>query len=269
MVHQHFMLAEPYTVIENILIGAEPSKGAWNWLPPFLRPLDRARSERSSTRFRVNTVSKSIGMRVSRISRSGIHQRIEIIKLLYRDAGILILDEPTAVLTPQETSELFGHLRKLRAEGKTILIITHKLKEVIELADEATVFRAGQVVGHRKISETDPDDLASLMVGRKVNLTASPPKASQPGKAVLEVRNVTLRAKSRGRIHAPSLSHEKHEARNLLSDLNFEVPRRRNRWNRGCRRQWSVRAASTLVAFPRLPSHREWHDPDLWKTIVW
>ena len=100
----------------------------------------------------------------------GVQQRIEILKLLYRDAKILILDEPTAVLTPQETNELFRNLKKLRAEGKTILLITHKLKEVMSFTDRVTVFRAGKVTGEVLTSETNPQELANLMVGRKVVL---------------------------------------------------------------------------------------------------
>jgi simple sugar transport system ATP-binding protein len=209
MVHQHFMLAEPETVLENILVGAEPSSSMWKWLPKFMRPLDFA-----SARARLESISKRYGLKVDLDARVGdlsvgIHQRIEIIKLVYRNAQILILDEPTAVLTPQETAELFVHLKKLRAEGKTILIITHKLKEVLDLADEATVFRAGEVVGHRKISETNEDELASLMVGRKVSLRVEAPGATRLGEPVLELNKVSLRANS--------------SSRNLLSDLQISV----------------------------------------------
>jgi simple sugar transport system ATP-binding protein len=211
MVHQHFMLAEPDTVLENILVGAEPSASLWKWLPRAFRPLDTG-----SARKKLETIAKQYGLQVNLDARVedlsvGIHQRIEIIKLVYRDANILILDEPTAVLTPQETTELFSHLKKLRAEGKTILIITHKLKEVLELADEATVFRAGRVVGHRKISETNEEDLASLMVGRKVNLRIKAPEVARVGEPVLDVREVSLKSRKAG--------HSRH----LLSNLSFSV----------------------------------------------
>lgn len=197
MVHQHFMLAEPYTVLENILVGdegAEKSSLAWKWLPSFFRPMNR-----SGARRKLDDISKQYGLKVDWDARVeeltvGIHQRIEILKLLYRNATILILDEPTAVLTPQEVTELFVHLRKLKAEGKTILIITHKLKEVLELADEVTVFRAGQVTGHRLVSETNADDLASLMVGRKVSLRAETPPPPKLGAPVLELKDVTTDA---------------------------------------------------------------------------
>ena len=122
-----------------------------------------------------------------------MQQRIEILKLLYRDAQILILDEPTAVLTPQETAELFLQLKKLASEGKTILIITHKLKEVMNLADHVTVFRMGRVVGEREIGQTSPEDLASLMVGRKVNLYPdAPPPKPVLGESVLELKELSL-----------------------------------------------------------------------------
>jgi simple sugar transport system ATP-binding protein len=213
MVHQHFMLAEPDTVLENVLVGSEPASSFWKWLPRALRPLDD-----TSARKKLETISSQYGLKVDLDARVedlsvGIHQRIEIIKLVYRDADILILDEPTAVLTPQETSELFMHLRRLRGEGKTILIITHKLKEVLELADEATVFRAGETVGHRKISETDEEDLASLMVGRKVNLRIKATHASKVGEPVLELKSVSLRA----------ANHHEHHGRPLLSSLNLSV----------------------------------------------
>lgn len=213
MVHQHFMLAEPDTVLENILVGSEPASPMWKWLPRALRPLDD-----TSARKKLETISSQYGLKVDLDARVedlsvGIHQRIEIIKLVYRDADILILDEPTAVLTPQETSELFTHLRGLRAEGKTILIITHKLKEVLELADEATVFRAGETVGHRKISETNEEDLASLMVGRKVNLRIKATHASKVGDPVLELKDLSLRTAKK---------HE-HHGKPLLTSLNLSV----------------------------------------------
>jgi simple sugar transport system ATP-binding protein len=214
MVHQHFMLAEPDTVLENIVIGSEPSASAWRWLPRFLRPLDlTAAREKLKAILHLYGLQLNLDARVGDLT-VGIHQRIEIVKLLYRDANILILDEPTAVLTPQETADLFANLKRMRAEGKTILIITHKLKEVLELADEATIFRAGKIAGHRKISETTEEELATLMVGRKVSLM-SDRMASRPdrsfGKPVLEVRDISLSSGSGG------------DSREKLSNLRFEV----------------------------------------------
>jgi simple sugar transport system ATP-binding protein len=192
MVHQHFMLAEPETALENVLLEGAPSLPVWNFLPPFLRPM-----QRSKARTKLQALAKSYHLEVnwdSPIEKLpvGVQQRIEILKLLYHDASTLILDEPTAVLTPQETERLFANLKKLAAEGKTILIITHKLKEVMNLADRVTVFRAGRVVGHREIGETSPEDLAALMVGRKVNLKITTPPEKKPGAPVMELRSVTV-----------------------------------------------------------------------------
>ncbi|MBI2711295.1 MAG: ABC transporter ATP-binding protein [Bdellovibrio sp.] len=194
MVHQHFMLAGTHTVLDNILLGVEPIRKEWKYLPipNFLKGIDRTRAAK-----RLKEISQQYGMAVDlkpsvETLSVGLQQRIEILKLLYREASILILDEPTAVLTPQETSELFLHLRKLRDEGKTILIITHKLKEVTSLADRVTVFRGGRVVGEREIQETNEEDLATLMVGRKVNLHREPPPLPALRKPVLTLKNVSL-----------------------------------------------------------------------------
>ncbi len=192
MVHQHFMLAGRHTVLNNILLGFETSLSRWKWLPRALRPIDR-----SFTKRKLDEIAKQYGMEVDWSAEVddlsvGIHQRIEILKLLYRDAQILILDEPTAVLTPQETAELFIHLKKLSQQGKTILMITHKLKEVMSIADRVTVFRAGRVVGEREIKNTNEEDLATLMVGRKVNLTAETPPSAVLRAPVLEVNAVSL-----------------------------------------------------------------------------
>jgi ABC-type uncharacterized transport system ATPase subunit len=168
MVHQHFMLAGPYSALDNIVLGAEPVHCG---------VIDRRRA-----RIRLESLAQQYGLAVdwdAPIEKLpvGVQQRIEILKLLYRDARILILDEPTAVLTPQETNELFRNLKKLRDEGKTIILITHKLKEVMSFTDRITVFRAGKVTGEMPTSETTPQDLANLMVGRKVVLTIDVPPA--------------------------------------------------------------------------------------------
>jgi ABC-type uncharacterized transport system ATPase subunit len=204
MVHQHFMLADPYSALENVVLGAESAHGAWSRLPRPFRPVDFA-----GARAKLERLSSAYGFAVdwdAPIERLpvGVQQRIEILKLLYREASVLILDEPTAVLTPQETVELFANLRKLAAEGKTILIITHKLKEVMAIADRVTVFRAGKVVGDVLKSETSPAGLANMMVGRKVALTVESPPAPALGKPVLELKGVSLSPK-------------------LLSDVSFEI----------------------------------------------
>ena len=200
MVHQHFMLAGPYTALENIILGAEPGLGGrvFNWLPPSFRPIDRrgvrARLDQLAWQYKL---SVDWDKPVERLS-VGIQQRVEILKLLYRDARILILDEPTAVLTPQETSELFNNLRKLRDEGKTILIITHKLKEVMAVTDHISVFRAGRVTGEVETAKTSPQQLAEMMVGRKVVLQVQAPEATAVGANALEVTGLSLAAPEEG-----------------------------------------------------------------------
>jgi len=191
MVHQHFMLAAPHTVLDNILLGVETSSAVWKWLLPGFRPLDR-----KSARKKLNQLSAQYGLHVDLDAKVeslsvGVQQRIEILKLLYRDAKILILDEPTAVLTPKETLELFENLKKLCHQGKTVIIITHKLKEVMNLANRVTVFRAGLVVGEREIHETNIEDLACLMVGRKVNIVQEAPPLPVLKGPVLEMKGVS------------------------------------------------------------------------------
>ncbi len=198
MVHQHFMLADPLNAVDNITVGAEPARAGLGWLPSWFRPVDRA-----GARARLESLAGEYGLAID-FDRPveelpvGVQQRIEIIKMLYRDARILILDEPTAVLTPQETHELFAQLRKLRDEGRTVIIITHKLKEVMAVADEVTVFRAGRVVGQVRTAEVSVEKLAELMVGRHVRLTAEAPLAVAPGEPVLEVRDLRCGTTLRG-----------------------------------------------------------------------
>jgi simple sugar transport system ATP-binding protein len=162
MVHQHFMLIPVLTVAENILLGAETMAN-----PVFL--------DRRESRRRIIELGKRFGFEIDPEAKVetlsvGWQQRVEILKALYREAQILVLDEPTAVLTPQETVEIFAVLRRLASEGKSIIFISHKLYEVLEIADRITVIRRGEVVGTRLPSETNEDDLAALMVGREVQL---------------------------------------------------------------------------------------------------
>ncbi len=163
MVHQHFMLVPVLTVAENIVLGEETMAN-----PVFL---DRAEAHR-----RIVELGRRFGFEIDPDAKVGAlsvgwQQRVEILKALYRESRILVLDEPTAVLTPQETEEIFALLRRLAAEGQSIIFISHKLYEVLEIADRITVIRRGRVVGHRLPSETNEDDLAELMVGRGVQLT--------------------------------------------------------------------------------------------------
>src|SRR5215210_2098080 len=162
MVHQHFMLIPVLTVAENILLGAETMANAVF--------LDQGEADR-----RIIELGKRFGFEIDPDVKVGTlsvgwQQRVEILKALYRSARILVLDEPTAVLTPQETTEIFAVLRRLAEEGHSIIFISHKLHEVLEIADRITVIRRGRVVGSRVPAETNEDDLAALMVGRNVQL---------------------------------------------------------------------------------------------------
>ena len=178
MVHQHFMLVPVLSVAENIILGEETMAN-----PVFL--------DRNEANRRIVELGQRFGFEVDPDIKVGSlsvgwQQRVEILKALYRSARILVLDEPTAVLTPQETKEIFAVLGQLRAEGYAIIFITHKLYEVLEVADRITVIRRGKVVGSRKPSETDEDDLAELMVGRNVELTVDR-GTSHPGDPILVV----------------------------------------------------------------------------------
>jgi general nucleoside transport system ATP-binding protein len=182
MVHQHFMLIPVMTVAENIVLAVEPSKG------PFLDlPSAEARVRDLSRRY---GLAVEPGARVERIS-VGQQQRVEILKALYRGAQILILDEPTAVLTPQEAEELFEIVRSLQAEGKSLIFISHKLNEVLEIADRITVLRLGKKVDTVPREGATPEGLARLMVGREVVLRVEKPQA-QPGDTLLQVEGLTV-----------------------------------------------------------------------------
>jgi simple sugar transport system ATP-binding protein len=184
MVHQHFMLVPVLTVAENILLGEETMAN-----PIFL--------DRREARRRIIDLGKRFGfeidpdVKVGELS-VGWQQRVEILKALYRNARVLVLDEPTAVLTPQETEEIFAVFRRLAQEGHSIVFISHKLYEVLEIADRITVIRRGKVVGERLPSETDEDDLAALMVGRDVQLVVDRGE-SHPGGARLKVSGLHVR----------------------------------------------------------------------------
>ncbi len=181
MVHQHFMLIPPLTVAENIVLGREP--GGLGAAFDF----KRARAD-------ILALSKQYGLpidptiRIEKLS-VGLQQRVEILKVLYRKADILIMDEPTGVLTPQETDDLFAVLRGLVSQGKTIIFITHKLREVLELTDTITVLRRGKNVGGLLTAETNQAEIARMMVGREVLLRVNKTPA-RPGPVVLHVENV-------------------------------------------------------------------------------
>ncbi len=184
MVHQHFMLVPVLTVAENILLGEETMAN-----PIFL--------DRKEARKRIIDLGQRFGfdidpdVKVGELS-VGWQQRVEILKALYRNARVLVLDEPTAVLTPQETDEIFAVLRRLAEQGHSIVFISHKLYEVLAIADRITVIRRGKVVGQRLPAETDEDDLAALMVGRDVQLVVDRGE-SHPGAVRLAVQGLRVR----------------------------------------------------------------------------
>ncbi len=182
MVFQHFKLVQNFTVLENIILGAEDG--------PMLRTsLTRARAElkRLAEEYELQVDPDALIEELS----VGHQQRVEILKALYRQADILILDEPTGVLTPAEADHLFRILRGLRDEGKTIILITHKLREIMEITDNVSVMRRGEMVASVKTAETNPTALAELMVGRKVLLRVDKAPA-RPGAPVLEVRGLRM-----------------------------------------------------------------------------
>jgi ABC-type uncharacterized transport system ATPase subunit len=182
MVHQHFMLVDTMTVAENIVLGAEAGT------PFSLDIADAAARIRGlSERFRLSVDPHAL---VDTLS-VGQQQRVELLKALYRNAELLILDEPTAVLTPQEVEEFFVVLRGMREQGKTIVIITHKLAEVLAISDDVTVMRDGRVVGGVKTRDTSAPELARMMVGRDVLLRVEKPPA-KPGAIALSVRDLTV-----------------------------------------------------------------------------
>jgi simple sugar transport system ATP-binding protein len=182
MVHQHFKLVPSFTVAENIMLGMEPNSMG------VLRKADEIKQ--------VRQLAEEFGLPVDPTARIrelpvGMQQRVEILKTLQRNAQLLILDEPTAVLTPQEARELFAVVRKLTENGRTVIFITHKLLEVMDIADRVSVMRKGQMIGTKEIKDTDVRDMARMMVGREVlfQLDKAP---AQPGQPVLEVNNLVV-----------------------------------------------------------------------------
>jgi general nucleoside transport system ATP-binding protein len=196
MVHQEFMLVRPFSVVENTVLGLREGRG------PLLD------LQRASTKLK--DLSQRHGLALDPAAEVGplpigVQQRVEILKLLYRDARLLILDEPTAVLTPREKDQLFSVLRKLRMDGRSVVIVTHKLNEIMELADRVTVMRDGKVEATRTIGETSGGELTRLMVGREVNLRAEK-SFQKPGPPILQVEGLRVRDESgREKLHGLSL----------------------------------------------------------------
>jgi simple sugar transport system ATP-binding protein len=183
MVHQHFMLVEPFTVLENLLLGAEGGV-------TLAEGSARARAE-------LAVLEREYGLDVDLDATVadlpvGVQQRVEILKALFRGARVLILDEPTGVLTPQEADHLFRILANLRDQGRTVVLITHKLREIMAATDNVSVMRQGAMVAHRATRETSTEELAELMVGRKVLLRVEK-GAARPGEPVLEVEHLVVR----------------------------------------------------------------------------
>ena len=182
MVHQHFMLVAPFTVLENLVLGAEGG-------PVLRRGLAAARAE-------LARLAREYGLSVDPDAvvgdlSVGEQQRVEILKVLFRGARVLILDEPSAVLTPQETDQLFRILATLKERGVTVLLITHKLREIMAATDSVYVMRQGEIVAERRTADTSPNELAELMVGRKVRLTLDKDVAT-PGEVVLKAEKIDL-----------------------------------------------------------------------------
>ena len=199
MVHQHFKLVEIFTVLDNIILGVEPNRAG------FL--------QKAEARKKVVELSEKYGLRVDPDAliediSVGMQQRVEILKMLYRENEILIFDEPTAVLTPQEIDELMEIMRGFTKEGKSILFITHKLAEIMAVADRCTVLRKGQCIGTVDVAGTTQEELSRMMVGRPVSLVVDK-QERDPGDVILEVEHVTV----------PSKAHKN----NAVKDVSFKV----------------------------------------------
>ena len=200
MVHQHFKLVEVFTVLENIILGVEPNQFG------FLK--------KKEAREKVMALSKKYGLMVNpdayvKDITVGMQQRVEILKMLYRDNDILIFDEPTAVLTPQEIDELITIMRNLAKEGKSILFITHKLNEIIAVADRVTVLRKGKYIATKNVSEVTKESLSLLMVGRSINfnIEKAPQKADE---VILSAQNLNVRSLSSRKMAVNNVSFEVH-----------------------------------------------------------
>lgn len=199
MVHQHFKLVQCFTVLQNIILGVETTKNG-------LLQMDEARQK-------VMELSEKYGLKVDPDAviediTVGMQQRTEILKMLYRDNEILIFDEPTAVLTPQEIEELMQIMKKLAKEGKSILFISHKLNEIMEVADRVSVLRRGKYIGTVNVADTTQEELSRMMVGRDVQLVVDK-KPANPGKVILNVEHMTVASKT--------------HANNAVRDVSFQV----------------------------------------------
>ncbi len=201
MVHQHFKLVECFSVLDNIILGVESTKGG------FL--------QKEEARKKVMALSEKYGLQVDPDAiiediTVGMQQRTEILKMLYRDNEILIFDEPTAVLTPQEIQDLMKIMKNLAKEGKSILFISHKLSEIMQVSDRCSVLRKGKYIGTVETKDTTPEKLSAMMVGRNVNFAVEK-KEAKPGEVVLEVQNMTVASK--------------HHKNNAVNNVSMQVRR--------------------------------------------
>ena len=201
MVHQHFKLVQCFTVLENIILGVESTKGG-------VLQMDEARAK-------VKALSEKYGLQVDPDAKIeditvGMQQRTEILKMLFRDNEILIFDEPTAVLTPQEIEELMVIMNNLREEGKSILFITHKLNEIKAVADRVTVLRRGKYIGTVDVASTSKEEMSRMMVGRDVNMVVDKEPA-KPGDVILKVENMTVASKMHSNNAVKNVNLEVHE----------------------------------------------------------
>ena len=198
MVHQHFKLVEVFSVIDNIILGAEPMK--------------HGLVDRKAARRKIIELSKKYGLAVSPDSKIsditvGMQQRVEILKMLYRDNDILIFDEPTAVLTPQEITELLQIMKNLAAEGKSILFITHKLNEIVATCDRVTVLRKGKCIGTVNVADTTKEELCRMMVGRDIEFNIEKTDA-KPGKVVLSIKNMNVASRIHDNLAVKNVSFD-------------------------------------------------------------
>ena len=202
MVHQHFKLVDVFSVLDNIILGVEPTATPFGFL------------QKAQARQKVMELSERYGLKVDPDAMVeditvGMQQRTEILKMLYRDNEVLIFDEPTAVLTPQEIEELMKIMKELTKEGKSILFITHKLDEIKAVADRCTVLRKGKYVGTVDVANTSKEELSEMMVGRKVQLIMEKTPL-KPGESVLTVQNLTVKSKKHGKPVVNNVSFNVH-----------------------------------------------------------
>ena len=199
MVHQHFKLVEVFSVIDNIILGAETTKFGF--------------VKRNEARSKIQQISMEYGLNVDLDAKVenitvGMQQRVEILKMLYRDNDILIFDEPTAVLTPQEINDLLSIMKKLAESGKSILFITHKINEILAVADRCTVLRKGKYIGTVDTKTTTKEELSEMMVGRKIEFVVDKTE-SKPTDVVLTVSNLVMGSSKKGK--------------NSVNDVSFKV----------------------------------------------